>query len=210
MGRNLKSAKNHLRLINKDGDSLLQRVSSDMKTLESTLRQDLTERISNMDDGLLELAKLRDAISAGLSETRRELERVHKRLGKANTDISKAKESILGVAEKLGESRQMYGDMRDQLEKVIHQPPTSIELVQQAVQGLLRSSSKWEGDAQGIEDRFANVVDCSIPTEIKELESDLLSNGYSVLLAGNQRDESKIAQIDDELIKLMGSEPRSS
>jgi chromosome segregation ATPase len=210
MGRNMKSAKNQLRMINKDGDGLLSRVSKDMKALESTLRDDLTERVSNMDDGLLELAKLRDAISAGLSETRRELERVHKRLGKANADISKAKDSILGVAEKLGESRQLYGEMRDQLEKVIHQPPTSIELVQQAVQGLLRASSIWEGDAQGIEDRFANVVDCSIPSEIKELESDLLGNGYSVLLAGNQRDETKIAQIDEQLIELMGSEPRSS
>ena len=93
MGRNMKSAKNQLRMINKDGDGLLRRVSIDMKALESTLRHDLTERITNMDDGLLELAKLRDAISAGLSETRRELERVHKRLGKANADISKAKEA---------------------------------------------------------------------------------------------------------------------
>jgi hypothetical protein len=29
-------------------------------------------------------------------------------------------------------------------------------------------------------------------------------------LAGNQRDEGEIAQIDEQLIKLMGSEPRSS
>ena len=177
-----------------------------MRDLESNLRQDLTERISNMDDGLLELAKLRDAISAGLNVTRRELERVHKKLGKPNAEISKAKETILSVAEKLGDSRQMYGDMRDQLEKIIHKPPTSIELVQQAVEGLIRASSKWEGSAQGIEDRFANVVDCSLPTEIKELEEDLLGNGYSVLLAGKDRDEDKVAEFDNKLSKLMNPE----
>jgi len=210
MGRNMKTAKNHLRLIKVDGEDILKRVSNDMRSMESSLRHDLTERISNMKDGLLELAKLRDAISAGLFETRRELERVHKKLGKSSTDLVKAKEAILGVAERLGESRQMYGDMRDQLEEMIHQPPTSIELVQQSLQGLLRASSKWEVCAQGIEDRFANVVDCSIPSEIKELEDDLLSNGYSVLLAGEERDETKVAKIDEQLTELMRSEPRSS
>ena len=105
----------------------MSRIRGDMRELDNNLTDDLLERISNMDDGLLELAKLRDAISTGLIVTRKELERVHKKLGKPNSDIDKAKESILAVAEKLGDSKQMYGDMRDQLEKIIHKPPTSIE-----------------------------------------------------------------------------------
>ncbi len=203
MGRNIRSAKNHLRQIRKDGRHLMARIRTDMRELDNNLTDDLLERISNMDDGLLELAKLRDAISTGLIVTRKELERVHKKLGKPNSDIDKAKESILAVAEKLGDSKQMYGDMRDQLEKIIHKPPTSIELVQKAVERLIRASSKWEGAAQGIEDRFANVVDCSLPTEIKELEADILGNGYPVFLAGKNRDEEKVAEFEQKISELI-------
>lgn len=177
-----------------------------MVSLEKELKTSLLERISNMEALLLDLAKVRDAISAGLKETRRELERVHRRLGKSNPDLDKAKQSVIAIATQLGEARNTYDDMRNQLEDVLHAPPTSIELVNQALQNLIRASSTWEGIAQGIEDGFANAVDCSLPTEIKELESEVMDNGYPVLLAGEDRNEDNVGMFSDTLTKLMRPE----
>ncbi len=203
MVNNLKSAKATFKVVKSDGEKLLARVSNDLDEFKKDLQFALYERISNMEGSLLEVAKMRDTISAGLSETRRELDRVHKRLGKSKPDLGKARDSVIEIAEKLGESRKVYEEMRRELEHSLNERPTPQGLIEKVLEGFYSATVNWEGDARKVEDGFANVVDCSLPKEIKELESEILNNGYSVLLAGENRKEENINKFNDKLSKIM-------
>jgi archaellum component FlaC len=206
MVTNLKSAKGTMKEVRISGEKLLVRVSKDLGDFNKQLRISIHERIDNLEEDLLKLAKLRDTISAGLADTRRELERVHKRLSKAKPDLEKARECVIEIASKLGESRELYEQLRKSIEESLNQPPTAFEMVENTLQHLYSSASIWEGGARTIEDELAKVVDCSLPNEIKELENDVLNNGYSVLLAGENREQDNIAKFNNKLTELMNPE----
>lgn len=207
MGRNEKDAKVNLRNIATKEEQLYQKMSQDVKNLDSQLHVSIEERSENMKQTLRDLAKAKDAINAGLSNARKDLEKLNRRLGKSKAD-EKAPKAIRDVARKLGEVRNTYLQFRRRAEEALNKPPTSVDMVEEFVQNVIRIASAWEDEARSIEGGFASSVDFSMPAEFAALESQIKGGGYEVLLAGSDRDPASVKEFNDELEILMNPEEK--
>ncbi len=208
MGRNERDVKAKIRTLSSKEEQLFQSMSQEVKDLETQLRASIEERSENIGQTLRDLAKAKDAINAGLNNARKDLEKLNKRLGKTKVD-EKAPQAIRAVAKKLGEVRNTYLQFRRRAEEVLNTPPTSVDLVDEFVQNVIKTSSTWEEEARNIEGGFASSVDFSMPAEFATLESLVKEGGYEVLLAGSDRDPESVKEFNDELDNLMNQSSES-
>lgn len=202
MGRNEKDAKANLRNLSSKEEQLFQHMTQEVRRLEIQLRTSIEERNESIEQTLKDLAKAKDAINAGLNSARKDLEKLNKRLGKSKAD-EKAPQAIIAVARKLGEVRNTYFQFRRRAEEALNMPPTSVDMVDEFVQNVVRTASSWEDEARSIEGGFASSVDFSMPEEFANLESLVKEGGYEVLLAGSDRDPNAVKEFNDELAALM-------
>ena len=86
MGRNERDVKAKIRTLSSKEEQLFQSMSQEVKDLETQLRATIEERSENIGQTLRDLAKAKDAINAGLSNARKDLEKLNKRLGKTKVD----------------------------------------------------------------------------------------------------------------------------
>ncbi|MCS5536612.1 MAG: hypothetical protein NZ770_00765 [Candidatus Poseidoniaceae archaeon] len=207
MGRNVKDVKANLRNLTIKEEQLFQNMSQEVKRLEAQLRASIEERSESIEQTLKDLAKAKDAINAGLSSARKNFERLKRILGKSKAD-EKASKAVRDVARKLGDVRNTYLQFRRRAEEALNKPPTSVDMVEEFVQNVIRTASLWEDEARSIEGGFASSVDFSMPAEFAALESLVKGGGYEVLLAGSDRDPEAVKEFNDELEDLMNPEEK--
>ena len=184
---------------------MFQSMVQDMKKLEGQLRTSIEERSATIEFTLLDLAKARDAINAGLNIARKDLEKLNRRLGKSKAD-GKAPQAIRKVAGKLGEVRNTYLSFRKRAAEALNKPPTSTDMVEEFVQNIIRTAASWEDEARRIEGGFASSVDFTMPEEFAALEAQIKGGGYEVILAGDDREPASLRAFNEEIESLMNPE----
>ncbi|MDP6869245.1 MAG: hypothetical protein QGI21_00520 [Candidatus Poseidoniaceae archaeon] len=205
MGRYEKSARNSLKSSTSLSGSIIDIIRHDLRKQEVRIEEELRSRLEDVQDTLVEIASIQDAIIAGSIEVRKELEKASKKHTR-HPDRESMIVTIIDTATRLGELKKLHNDAIARLQGVLSRPPNAVESVERLSKDLLKLSGSWESAAREIDESMVEVVDQNLPIELVKLQRELDRGGYDLILAGNDRNQeniesarAKIRELTDDL-----------
>ena len=205
MGRHERAAKTTPKEATALASGIIDSVRHDLRREETRLEQEMRDRVEAVQDILNEVASIQDAISAGSTEVRKDLERARKKLVK-NGDREMMSTQIIGAANRLGELRLLHLDSVKRTQAILARPPSAVDIIERLTKDLLKLSGSWESSAREIDEAIADVVDINPPIEMIELSRELNNNGYDLVLAGDNRDPENIEIQRNKIREMTGEE----
>ena len=205
MGRYERAAKSSLKEATALASGIINSVRQDLRREEARLEGEMRDRVESIQGILNEVASIQDAIIAGSSEIKRELEKARKRLVKSG-DRELMVTQIIGAATRLGELRTLHNDAVQRIQGALARPPSAVDIIERMTKDLLKLSGSWEAYARDVDEAIADVVDANAPVEMVELQRELNTNGYDLILAGDDRDEQNIEAQRAKIRKLAGED----
>ena len=205
MGRYERAAKSSLKEATALASGIINSVRQDLRREEARLEGEMTDRVESIQGILNLVASIQDAIIAGSSEIKRELEKARKRLVKSG-DRELMVTQIVGAATRLGELRTLHNDAVQRIQGALARPPSAVDIIERMTKDLLKLSGSWEAYAREVDEAIADVVDANAPVEMIELQRELNTNGYDLILAGEDRDEQNIEAQRAKIRKLSGED----
>ena len=205
MGRYERAAKSSLKEATALASGIINSVRQDLRREEARLEGEMRDRVESIQGILNEVASIQDAIIAGSSEIKRELEKARKRLVKSG-DRELMVTQIIGAATRLGELRTLHNDAVQRIQGALARPPSAVDIIERMTKDLLKLSGSWEAYARDVDEAIADVVDANAPVEMVELQRELNTNGYDLILAGDDRDEQNIEAQRAKIRKLSGED----
>ncbi|MDP7374313.1 MAG: hypothetical protein QF445_02270 [Candidatus Poseidoniaceae archaeon] len=205
MGRYERAAKSSLKEATALASGIINSVRQDLRREEARLEGEMRDRVESIQGILNEVASIQDAIIAGSSEIKRELEKARKRLVKSG-DRELMVTQIIGAATRLGELRTLHNDAVQRIQGALARPPSAVDIIERMTKDLLKLSGSWEAYAREVDEAIADVVDANAPVEMVELQRELNTNGYDLILAGDDRDEQNIEAQRAKIRKLSGED----
>jgi len=209
LGRYERAVKSSFKQANTLVGGLLDIVRGDLRRQEVRLDEEMRERVNEVHGMLVEVASIQDAIIAGSTEVKRELEKARRRLSKSG-DRDAMRLSILDVAARLGELRQLHNDAVSRIQKSLARPPNAVDIIERMTKDLLKMSGSWEAAAREIDEVVADSVDPNPPVEMVEIRRELDKGGYDLLLAGDERDEEGLERSRSQISELIGKQSQSN
>ena len=205
MGRYERAAKTSLKEATALASGIITTVRHDLRREEVRLEEEMRDRVESIQSILNEVASIQDAIIAGSSEVKRELEKAKKRLVKYG-DRELMVTQIIGAANRLGELRTLHLDAVSRIQGALARPPSAVDIIERMTKDLLKLSGSWEASAREIDESIADVVDANAPIEMIELQRELTNNGYDLILAGDDRGPENIEKCRAKIRELSGEE----
>ncbi|MGB0201366.1 MAG: hypothetical protein ACPGSV_01695 [Candidatus Poseidoniaceae archaeon] len=205
MGRYERAAKSSLKEATALASGIIDSVRQDLRREEARLEGEMRDRVESIQGILNEVASVQDAIIAGSSEIKRELEKARKRLVKSG-DRELMVTQIIGAATRLGELRTLHNDAVHRIQGALARPPSAVDIIERMTKDLLKLSGSWEAYAREVDEAIADVVDANAPVEMIELHRELNTNGYDLILAGENRDEQNIEAQRTKIRQLSGED----
>jgi len=205
MGRYERAAKSSLKEATALASGIINSVKQDLRREETRLEGEMRDRVDSIQGILNEVASIQDAIIAGSSEIKRELEKARKRLVKSG-DRELMVTQIIGAATRLGELRTLHNDAVQRIQGALARPPSAVDIIERMTKDLLKLSGSWEAYAREVDEAIADVVDANAPVEMIELHRELNANGYDLILAGDERDEQNIEAQRAKIRQLSGDD----
>lgn len=205
MGRYERAAKSSLKEATALASGIIDAVRQDLRREEARLEGEMRDRVESIQGILNEVASIQDAIIAGSSEIKRELEKARKRLVKSG-DRELMVTQIIGAATRLGELRTLHNDAVQRIQGALARPPSAVDIIERMTKDLLKLSGSWEAYAREVDEAIADVVDANAPVEMIELHRELNTNGYDLILAGENRDEQNIEAQRTKIRQLSGED----
>tara|TARA_B100000131_G_scaffold145387_1_gene141417 strand:- start:42 stop:671 length:630 start_codon:yes stop_codon:yes gene_type:complete len=205
MGRYERAAKTSLKEATALASGIITTVRHDLRREEVRLEEEMRDRVESIQSILNEVASIQDAIIAGSSEVKRELEKARKKLVKYG-DRELMVTQIIGAANRLGELRTLHIDAVSRIQGALARPPSAVDIIERMTKDLLKLSGSWEASAREIDESISDVVDANAPIEMIELQRELTNNGYDLILAGDDRDPENIERCRAKIRELTGEE----
>ena len=205
MGRYERAAKESLKEATALASGIIDTIRYDLRREEVRLEDEMRERVEAVQVILNEVASIQDAIIAGSSEVKKELERAQKRMVKSG-DRELMATQIIGAAGRLGELRSLHSDAVHRVQGVLARPPSGVDIIERLTKDLLKLSGSWESSARQIDESISDVVDSNPPLEMVELSRELNNNGYDLILAGENRDPENIEKCKSKIRSLTGED----
>jgi len=203
MGRYERAAKESLKEATALASGIIDTIRYDLRREEVRLEDEMRERVEAVQAILNEVASIQDAIIAGSSEVKKELEKAQKRMVKSG-DRELMATQIIGAAGRLGELRMLHYDAVHRVQGVLARPPSGVDIIERLTKDLLKLSGSWESSARQIDESISDVVDSNPPLEMVELSRELNNNGYDLILAGENRDPENIEKCKSKIRNLTG------
>ena len=205
MGRYERAARTSLKEATALASGIITTVRHDLRREEVRLEEEMRDRVESIQSILNEVASIQDAIIAGSSEVKRDLEKAKKKLVKYG-DRELMVTQIIGAANRLGELRTLHLDAVSRIQGALARPPSAVDIIERMTKDLLKLSGSWEASAREIDESIADVVDANAPIEMIELQRELTNNGYDLILAGDDRDPENIERCRAKIRELSGEE----
>tara|TARA_B100001758_G_scaffold60926_1_gene50604 strand:- start:26 stop:655 length:630 start_codon:yes stop_codon:yes gene_type:complete len=205
MGRYERAAKTSLKEATALASGIITTVRHDLRREEVRLEEEMRDRVESIQSILNEVASIQDAIIAGSSEIKRELEKAKKKLVKYG-DRELMVTQIIGAANRLGELRSLHLDAVNRIQGALARPPSAVDIIERMTKDLLKLSGSWEASAREIDESISDVVDANAPIEMIELQRELSNNGYDLILAGDDRGPENIEKCRAKIRELSGEE----
>jgi hypothetical protein len=205
MGRYERAAKESLKEATALASGIIDTIRYDLRREEVRLEDEMRERVEAVQAILNEVASIQDAIIAGSSEVKKELEKAQKKMVKSG-DRELMATQVIGAAGRLGELRSLHSDAVHRIQIVLARPPSGVDIIERLTKDLLKLSGSWESSARQIDESISDVVDSNPPLEMVELSRELNNNGYDLILAGENRDPENIEKCKSKIRGLTGKD----
>lgn len=192
MGKTVKATKSGLRDAHEMVASLKEMIQADLRKQRSGFEEALSSRLDMAEDVILESAKAKVAIIAGVGVMRKDLDRAQRKFSKSN-DVEELRSTLISLSNKLGKLRLTNNKVVASLGTVLNPTLSAVEVVERFASDLQRSAGTWERHGREIDDAIMELCQDNQPAEMVELEAYIASQGYSVLLgeAHSSSDESE-------------------
>ncbi len=181
MGKTVKATKAGLKDAHDMVDSLKEMIQADLRRQRSGFEDALSSRLREAEDVILESAKAKVAIVAGVGVMRKDLERAQRKFSKSN-DVEELKATLIDMSNSLRKLRVTNNEVVKSLSTVLNPTLSAVEVVERFASDLQRSAGTWERHGREIDDSIMELCQDNQPAEMVELEAYIERQGYSALL----------------------------
>lgn len=162
-------------------ESLKEMIRYDLKNQRSGFEDALSTRLDEAEDVILQSAKAKVAIIAGIGVMRKDLERAQRKFSKTN-DVEELKGTLIALSQSLQKLRETNNEIVRSLSKVLNPTLSAVEVVERFASDIQRSAGTWERHGRELDDSIMELCQDNQPAEMVELESYIERQGYTALL----------------------------
>ncbi len=203
MGNEQRAAKSSLKEAQLLASAISSTVKSDFKGEFKIFESNLTARVENAENAIMSAARTKDAIIAGVITMRRQLDKAQRKFSR-NNNSDELKEVLLDIAEGVSRLKIANQKVAESLSFVSKPTHTAVGLVEKFTLAMQVNSAGWESDARNLDANLFELSNDSSPSEMDDLQNYIATQGYDVLIAGDDR-SSKGIRIAKEKLGIQSS-----
>lgn len=203
MGNEQRAAKSSLKEAQLLATAISSTVKGDFKKEYKIFEANLTARVENAEDLIMGAARTKEAIIAGVITMRRQLDIAQRKFTR-NNNSDELKEVLLDIAEGLSRLKIANQKVAKSLSFVINPTYSAVDLVEKFTLAMQVNSAGWESDARNLDANLFELSNDSSPSEMEDLQNYIATQGYDVLIAGDDR-TSKGIRIAKEKLGIQSS-----
>ena len=181
MGKNVKATKAGLKDAHDMVESLKEMIRADLRAQRSGFEEALASRLDQAEDVILQSAKAKVAIIAGVGVMRKDLARAQRKFAKSN-DVEELRTALVALSNSLAKLRSTNSEVVESLSTVLNPTLSAVEVVERFASDLQRSAGTWERHGREIDDAIMELSQENQPAEMVELEAYIERQGYNALL----------------------------
>ena len=181
MGKNVKATKAGLKDTHDMVESLKEMIRADLRAQRSGFEEALASRLHQAEDVILQSAKAKVAIIAGVGVMRKDLDRAQRKFAKSN-DVEELRTALVALSNSLAKLRSTNSEVVESLSTVLNPTLSAVEVVERFASDLQRSAGTWERHGREIDDAIMELSQENQPAEMVELEAYIERQGYNALL----------------------------
>ena len=181
MGKNVKATKAGLKDAHDMVESLKEMIRADLRAQRSGFEEALASRLDQAEDVILQSAKAKVAIIAGVGVMRKDLDRAQRKFAKSN-DVEELRTALVALSNSPAKLRSTNSEVVESLSTVLNPTLSAVEVVERFASDLQRSAGTWERHGREIDDAIMELSQENQPAEMVELEAYIERQGYNALL----------------------------
>lgn len=186
MGNEERAAKSSLKEAKVLASAINSTIKSDLKREFKIFEANLMARVENAETALLDAARTKDAIIAGIVILRKKLDKAQKKFSRSNNS-NELKEVLLEIAKDMSRLKIANAKVAESLSFVINPVHSAVDLIEKFTLVMQKKSAVWESDARNLDANLFDLSNDSSPSEMDELQNYITTQGYDVLIAGDDR-----------------------
>ena len=203
MGNEQRAAKSALKEAQLLTTAISSTVRSDFKKEYKIFEANLAARVKNAENAIMGAARTKEAIIAGVITMRKQLDKAQRKFTR-NSNSDELKEVLLEIAEGLSRLKVANQKVAQSLSFVINPTYSAVDLVEKFTLAMQVNSAGWESDARNLDANLFELSNDNSPSEMDDLQNYIATQGYDVLIAGDDR-TSKGIKIAKEKLGIQSS-----
>ena len=208
MGNEERAAKSSLKEAQLLASAISSTIKSDFKGEFKIFESNLMARVGNAEIAVIDAARTKDAIIAGVVILRKKLDKAQRKFSRSNNS-NELKEVLLEIAKDLSRLKIANAKVAKSLSFVINPVHSAVDLVEKFTLNMQTNSAVWESDARNLDANLFDLSNASSPSEMDDLQNYITTQGYDVLIAGDDR-SAKGIRIAKEKLGLQSSSSEES
>ena len=198
MGNEQRAAKNSLKEAELLAAAIRSTVKDDFKREFKIFETNLTARVEDAENAIMDAARTREAIVAGVVTMRRQLDKAQRKFTR-NNNSAELKEVLLEIGEGLSRLKMANKKVAKALSVVTKPAFSAVDLVEKFTLAVQVNSAGWESDARNLDANLFELSNDSSPSEMDDLQNYIVTQGYDVLIAGDDRTSKGIRAAKEKL-----------
>jgi hypothetical protein len=208
MGNEERAAKSSLKEAQLLAYAINSTIKSDFKREFKIFEANLMARVENAEIAVIDAARTKDAIIAGVVILRKQLDKAQRKFSRSNNS-SELKEVLLEIAKDMSRLKIANAKVAESLSFVINPVHSAVDLVEKFTLIMQTNSAVWESDARNLDANLFDLSNDSSPSEMDDLQNYITTQGYDVLIAGDDR-SAKGIRIAKEKLGIQSSSSEES
>lgn len=186
MGNEERAAKSSLKEAQLLASAINSTIKSDFKREFKIFEANLMARVENAETAVLDAARTKDAIIAGIVILRKKLDKAQRKFSRSNNS-NELKEVLLEIAKDMSRLKIANAKVAESLSFVINPVHSAVDLIEKFTLVMQKKSAVWESDARNLDANLFDLSNDSSPSEMDDLQNYITTQGYDVLIAGDDR-----------------------
>ena len=198
MGNEERAAKSSLKEAQLLASAISSTIKSDFRGEFKIFESNLMARVGNAEIAVIDAARTKDAIIAGVVILRKQLDKAQRKFSRSNNS-NELKEVLLEIAKDISRLKIANAKVAESLSFVINPVHSAVDLVEKFTLIMQTNSAAWESDARNLDANLFDLSNDSSPSEMDDLQNYITSQGYDVLIAGDDRSAKGIRIAKEKL-----------
>ena len=198
MGNEERAAKSSLKEAQLLASAISSTIKSDFRGEFKIFESNLMARVGNAEIAVIDAARTKDAIIAGVVILRKQLDKAQRKFSRSNNS-NELKEVLLEIAKDISRLKIANAKVAESLSFVINPVHSAVDLVEKFTLVMQTNPAAWESDARNLDANLFDLSNDSSPSEMDDLQNYITSQGYDVLIAGDDRSAKGIRIAKEKL-----------